>query len=281
MPDIFEPAIHFMNETNANIYSPTSFMNYLNDHNFSSNIKPAPIISIDSIRKLRPELRENEIMVFRLGSPTGQRHTYFSLARVVSGWDDYFFIDSDLFGDKPPDGFVPSVPMTDLFPFIILPKFSETSLVNLAASSGLLSHALQLDESTLPSAPATGQGTFSFSFRPHSQINVNWTHNAGQVEIDGLFTGKRNGKISLFVVEAKRSANFDTLAKHKLLYPILALSEKVPSYMPLIPVYIRAIKRGDEIHFYIAECETVDLNDPILSNIKANKLSHYVIVGIV
>lgn len=52
-------------------------------------------------------------------------------------------------------------------------------------------------------------------------------HYKGQVEIDALFVGRRNRQETLFVIEAKTSNNFQSLAKHKLVYPVLALSSNV------------------------------------------------------
>ena len=90
--------------------------------------------------------------------------------------------------------FIPMVPFRHLFPFSLLQRFTETSLVNLALASGLMAHALQLDDQTLPLATATGQSTFSFrlsSSRTHSGL---WEHARGQVEIDSVFSARRGGK---------------------------------------------------------------------------------------
>jgi hypothetical protein len=171
--------------------------------------------------------------------------------------------------------------MRQLFVFTLLPKFTETSLVNLAMASGLLSHALQLDYEALPSAPATGQGTYSFTFSPHADLNVTWAHTRGQVEIDAAFIAKREGNETLFVVEAKAGDEFDSLAKHKLLFPALALRNGIPEYMPLVPVYIRALRRSDGFHFYVAECILSHAADGIVSlaGLVPRAVCHLVLMG--
>ena len=125
-----------------------------------------------------------------------------------------------------------------------------------------------------------GSGAYTFQFRPHSEIDIIWTHYNGQVEIDGLLAGERKGKTHLFVIEAKASKKYDSLAKHKLFYPVLSVSRKVPENIPIIPVYLRVIKRKDGIHFFIAECHEIDLKNPILSSLQVKNISHYVILGL-
>jgi len=112
-----------------------------------------------------------------------------------------------------------------------LPSFTETSLVNLALASGLMAHALGIRKGDVGLAPATGQSTFSFKFRPREKIELTWPHLRGQVEIDSLFTARRNGKETVFIMESKAGREFDSLSNHKLVYPVLALPQKVPRYM--------------------------------------------------
>ena len=53
------------------------------------------------------------------------------------------------------------------------------------------------------------------------------------------------GKTDLVdTVEAKAGKKSDSLAKHKLLFPALALRSGILEYMPLVPVYIRALRRA-------------------------------------
>jgi hypothetical protein len=254
MSNLFGPALAVMQAGHAPAFGPRSFQGYLAENGLSAQ-DTRQHISVDNLRRLAPELREARTMVFRLGSPEGERRTHFALARCVNGWADYFLLDQEVFAGAKPGMFIPPVSMRQLLAFTLLPKFTETSLVNLAIASGLLSHARGLDDATLPSAPATGQGTYSFTFSPHAELGLTWSHSKGQVEIDAAIISKRRGEEALFVVEAKAGDDFDSLAKHKLLYPVLALRGGVPEYIPLVPVYIRVLRRPDGLHFYLAECE--------------------------
>lgn len=101
------------------------------------------------------------------------------------------------------------------------------------------------------------QSVFTFEFRPRADQTTTLLHQQGQVEIDAVFVAKRDNKECLFIVEAKHGEKFDSLAKHKLLYPILSLLPKIPSSMPIIPVYLRSLKSANGIDFYIAECSPV------------------------
>lgn len=280
MSDLFRPALVKMDASGTCTFGPLSFQGYLSKSGLSDK-NTGQHISVDCLRRLAPELREARVMVFRLGSPEGEKHTHFGLAKCVGGWADYFLLDQEIFADIKAELFIPPVPMRQLFAFTLLPKFTETSLVNLAMASGLLSHALRLDDEALPSAPATGQGTYSFAFAPHADLNVTWTHTRGQVEIDAALIAKREGKETLFVVEAKAGDEFDSLAKHKLLYPVLALRNGIPDYMPLVPVYIRAIRRQDAFHFYVAECALAASAAGMitLAGLVPKAVSHLVLMG--
>jgi hypothetical protein len=96
-----------------------------------------------------------------------------------------------------------------------------------------------------------------------------WTHRLGQVEIDSLFFANRNGKQVVLAVEAKRSDSFDSLAKHKLVYPYLALRNSLPSSMPIVPVYLRAVRHGESWHFFVCECGFEDLGMLSVSSLTA------------
>jgi hypothetical protein len=243
----------------------------------------APIISIDSFRRLAPELKKAGVMVFRLGSPEGERNTHFALAKKVDGWSDYFIFDKEVFKSIAPVIFVPPVPLRQLFPFLLLPSFTETSLVNLAFASGLLAHALGIDQRDFPYAPATGQTTFDFSVIPHPKIGVVWQHQRGQIDLDAVFSAQRDGFETVFLLEAKTQARkgeeFDSLAKHKLMYPVLALRDHLPSYMKIVPVYLRGIRKQDGVHFYLAECGEISCSEqvPSISSLEVQKAQHLVL----
>lgn len=279
MSRVFAPALAVMRDQAERVFGPMSFQGYLAQNGFGDS-NTAKHISVQSVRGLAAELRDAATMVFRLGSPSGQKHTHFALAKCINGWDDYFLLDDQVFGGCQPELFVP-VSLRQLFAFSLLPKFTETSLVNLAIASGLLSHALALDDEVLPSAPATGQGTYSFAFLPHEVLKVEWQHAKGQVEIDAAFVAKRQGVETLFVIEAKSSDELDSLAKHKLAFPVQAMRMSVPNHMSVTPVYIRAVGRSDGIHFYIAECELSPMPGLgyCVSGLKATKARQFILLG--
>ena len=147
----------------------------------------------------------------------------------------------------------------------------------------MLHSALNIETSESLAAPASGQGTFTFEFKPSSYASSTWKHVNGQVEIDALFVGRKDKKETLFVIEAKTSDCFESLSKHKLIYPILALNSKVPGYIPIVPVYVRAIKpKGkEEIHFYIAVCNVLDRRESIISvsDLNVCDVKNFVLVG--
>lgn len=139
-----------------------------------------------------------------------------------------------------------------------LPFLSETSLVNLGLTSGLIGQALRLDNTQINSVPATCQAAFSFHLKLHQNDSQEHLHNKGQVEIDAIFVGERAGEPVLFVIEAKSDPTHKSIAKHKLVYPIMAIAERVPTSVQIIPVYIKILEMKDCWHFHIVECEFPD-----------------------
>lgn len=252
MPDMFTPALQVMSREGTGCFGPVSFRDYLRQYNFPYT-GTASAISVDSRRKLSKDLVDSKAMVFRLGSHPGTNHTAFALARTREGWNDFFLEDEHLFSSLEIRSFDASRFNEDLAAFRFLPRLTEPSLVNLALASGLLGEALELDEAGTPIIPATGQSTYTFDVQPFAD-GPNWTHRQGQVEIDALFLAKRNGELAVFVVEAKRSDAFDSLAKHKLVYPYLALRNSLPSSMHIVPVYLRAVRNEESWNFFVCEC---------------------------
>lgn len=250
---VFEPALDRMREQGSDSFGPTSFQGYIAKHGLP-RARTWQAISVDSVSRLAPALRAEGVMVFRLGCSAEGRHTQFGLMRRKSSWGDFFMLDEVVFGSVPPEVFLPSVQSRELFAFQLLPTLTETSVVNLALASGLLAHALGIDRERSALVPATGQSTFSFDVRPREDLSAVWRHQNGQVEIDALFVAERKGEPHLFVVEAKFSNSFDSLAKHKLAYPLLALATVVPSYLPIVPVYLRVMPSPDGLHFCVCEC---------------------------
>jgi hypothetical protein len=81
-------------------------------------------------------------MVLRLGKSTGTGiGTQFALVKVKDRLQDFFLIDEKIFS---PNGveYVPKVEHTQLLAYQPLPSLTETSLVNLGFTSGLMSEAL-------------------------------------------------------------------------------------------------------------------------------------------
>ncbi|NKF50281.1 hypothetical protein G3R49_06800 [Shewanella sp. WXL01] len=277
---MFDQAIKEIEGSGDIIGTPRSFQDYVAETKLG-NKRTAQYISINSISDLTSELKNSGYMVFRLGSPKGSRNTEFALAKAVESWADYFFIDEDIFSNSELEVFLPSASIRSLFAFQLLPTLTETSIVNLAMASGLLTEALGIEQDNNQSIPATGQSVFTFDFQPTSHSNEVLTHNQGQVEIDALFVGKRKGKECLFVIEAKSGKEFDSLAKHKLLYPMLALQNNIPAYMEVIPVYLRTIRKEGYIEFNIAECSIPRRNGVFgaLNELKTEKISRFSLHG--
>lgn len=277
---IFSKLLAQMELENTSILPPVNFQTYATS--IGTKAKTAPSISIDSYSKLPKELKAANTMVLRLGSQKGCNQTHFSLIKT-SNVKKFFFDDNALFSSLKPELYLPNVSIRSLFAFQLLPKVTETSVVNLALASGLMAEALGFEKDHNVIIPATGQSTFSFQFKPLTHNDTVLEHIDGQVEIDALFVAKRNGKEHLFVVEAKHGNKLDSLAKHKLLYPALSVLQKLPPSMPIVPVYLRSVKTENGIDFYIAECPAIVNNDDGLycleqfspSKVCALQLSNY------
>lgn len=280
VPD-FQPALDLMHKRGAIDFGPMSFQGYLSEQ----GLPPArtwQAISVDSLSRLAPALKAAGVMVFRLGSSSSGRHTQFALVRRKSNWADFFLLDREIFRFATPEVFEPLVQPVDLLAFKLLPTLTETSVVNLALASGLLAHALGIDKDRSALVPATGQSTFTFDVRAREDLAAVWRHQNGQVEIDALFVAERGGKPHLFVVEAKSSNNFDSLAKHKLAYPLLALATAVPTSLPMVPVYLRVMPSPDGLHFCVCECaQWGTAAGPLTSvdSLRAHRVSRLVLAG--
>lgn len=276
---IFAPALRDMEASGSWYRGPESFVSYLDRH-AQPKRDVASAISIDSIAQLDPELREARVMVFRLGIDPGGRNAQFALAQAQQpDMSDYFLLDDLLFANIEPSLFIPLVTHQALFAFSLIPNFTETSLVNLAVFSGLLGHALGLDPSPPMSAPATGQSTYTFTFGPRATTPPMWEHRNGQVEVDAVLTGQRQGVPVAVIVESKAKRGLGSLAKHKLLYPYLALRQTIPDYMPVLMVYMRATREGDGFHFRIAayEAKRTDTCVATFASAYECKVSHLVL----
>lgn len=254
----FTPALAEMRELGTRTFGPTSFLDYLDDNELDPPGRTPRHISVDSLHRLDEDLRDADTMVLRLGSAPDSTGTQFMLVRADESLDEFFLLDDELFGDAESMRFEPTVDREATIAFQLLPRLSETSLVNLGLASGVLSEALELDTDGALMPPATGRSTFTFDVRPQSSIEETVQHRHGQVEIDTLFAERRNGQRVLFVIEAKTGTVTSSLAKHKLVFPLLAIADGVPYEFEIVPVYIRATQMGSEMTYRIAECEIPD-----------------------
>jgi hypothetical protein len=253
--DTFQPALGEMQVGDWSVFGPTSFRRYL----LANNLKKtgtAASISVDSLKKLSPILRMMQVMVLRLGTATDGPGTQFALVSSPNNLNDFFLVD-EYINFEEPITYETKVPFRDLFPYYIFPRPTENSLINLAFASGLLGFALATDRPFPMAAPAAGSSTYSFVVRPHPELDQALEHRKGQVEVDAVFMAKRHNSDCLFILEAKTGSD-NSLAKHKLVYPVLALSEYVPKDIPIVPVYLRARYSGQRIQYRIVECHFPD-----------------------
>jgi len=250
--DIFKPALRQLADKSQGIFGPFSFQDYLKEHGLPAS-GTAESISIDSYERLPNDLKDNDTMVLRLGESKGTG-TQFCLVKSKGCLGDFFLIDNDVFSDKEGSTFLPSASIRQLFAYQLLPALSESSFVNLGLASGLISFALGLSDQGGLAAPATGRSSFSFKLKAHTSLPDELEHRNGQVEIDALFVGTRNGKEALFIVEAKSNKSDKSLAKHKLVYPILAIAKDLPKDMPIVPVYVKIVEGPEGLHYHVVEC---------------------------
>lgn len=274
--DIFGPALETLGSRSFAFYGPESFQDYLKKYDLTAGT--AESISIDSYERLPKILKDNHAMVLRLGESSVGTGTQFCLIKAEGRLDDFFLNDSECFTEATGSTYLPNASFRELFSFQLLNTFTESSLLNLAMASGILSYALGLDERKGLKAPAAGCTTFTFQIRPYSELDVKLEHRNGQVDIDALFVEARNGKDCLFVIEAKSSETDRSLAKHKLVYPILALASRVPKDIPIIPIYMKAYERPDGIHFHVLECELPDprIRLPAINELLARAHRHLI-----
>jgi hypothetical protein len=251
----FKPALgQLQPQPPWSVFGPQSFQKYAATHGLQAK-STAYYISVNTRSGLDSQLAAQDTMVFRLGA-SGQGNTAFALLKGAPGSISDFFLDTSLLaGQAPARTFLPETAVRDLFPYFLLGTgLTEGSLVNFAFASGALSWALNLDQKCGAPAPAKGNGGYTFDVRPHSLCAITLRHNQGQVDVDAAFLGRRGGTEVLFVLEAKCSEEPDPLAKHKLVYPILALAARVPADIPIVPLYLRVWVDRNALGYEMAEC---------------------------
>ena len=263
MTDIFTSALAQLESSDLAWVGPQVFVDYCNVHGIRGGRTQARI-SVQAYRNLHPALREAHVMVFRLGTPAGKAQ--FALVRAVKNVRAEFFLaDAECFDfGAPPVEHLDLGIREHLHAFKFMGTVEESGAVNLAIASGLLGHALGVDEPSPRVAPTTGASTYTFAFRPHAAHDVEWTHEAGQVEVDAIWLARRGGRPTLFVIEAKHGppgrllhAPGGGLAKHKLAYPYyFARAKNTAGLYNIVPVYIRSWveRHSNRILFGVAEC---------------------------
>ena len=280
MNAVFGPALATMKEAGSATFGPTPFQAYVSQYFPQLQVRTVDAISVDDRRRLAPELVAADVMVLRLGQAAGL--TDFALVRGSGGLDDYFLDEVSL--DSHERTFLSRASQRDLYVFELLPRHVEASLINLAFASGLMSHGLGLDAPGGLPPPARGSSTYTFDVRPHSALEVTWSHRSGQIEIDALFVAERGNRDVLFVVEAKIGSAARPLAKHKLVYPILGLAPHVPMDIEIVPVYLKMAATPSGVLATVVECSLPDprvalpaIND--LTAVRTTKLRFPIRVG--
>ncbi|MFD1586463.1 DUF6997 domain-containing protein [Halorientalis brevis] len=283
-------ALQQLDGESAGLYGPESFLDYLRDSGEDpGDYRTAAEISIDTRRDLATALAEHDTMILRLGRASEGRGTQFALVRVPGQLDDFFIdeagFDTDQrthldFSPGGADADAISQQARDMLEvYRMLPKFSESSLVNFALSTGLLSRALDLDVEQIGAAPTTIASTFDFEFEPHRALPTVLHHNGGQVEIDAIVMTRQDGERVLVVLEAKTGRE-RALAKHKLCYPYLAVEQELsPTVAEIIPVYLRAQATDRGLLYDIYECTGPGEGEeqPCLSAMEVVADSHYLL----
>jgi len=270
MAPIFQAAIHTM--TTDEYREPQSFLEYLEQNHIKAT-NTANYISIQTFEQLAPELKEHQLMVFRLGANKKTKGTSFALMKTDNNFHDFFLFDEMIFQNIEAKQLTFNWDNEELISFSVIPKLTETSHVNLALATGLLEEALSLDQNSI-TIPATGRGNYTFQVKPKNQSNISWEHINGQVEIDSIFAGVRNGQKHLFIIEAKSGKFPSSLAKHKLIYPLCAIATEISTEYLITPVYMRVKETTNSIIFYIAECNSYQVNDDFfIDSLKVHKSS--------
>lgn len=275
---IFKPLLDQMDREGRDFIAPMPFASYVEGIGIRrkrDGSRTAACISIDFQENLRPELREGNVMVFRCGVPPKERNAHFGLARTKGTWDDYFLVD-DINFDRS-EFYLSQKQRGQLAAFQVLPTLTEKSLVNFVLASGLIQDVLELDNTEEMLIAANCQSTFSFQFQPHHQIEAVWDHTKGQVEIDSLFFARKSGERRLFLIESKHNITQKTLAKHKLVYPILSMRGELRKLgIPIMPIYMKTQTDGSDLLVDITICDFPHTSKCV-SELRPNKYRHFFI----
>jgi hypothetical protein len=272
---MFQKLIHKMNTEGLSVTKPRCFQDYLKEIGINKQ-KTAQYISIDTLNRLDPELKQNKIMVFRLGQQKDNK-TFFALAKSNENWSDYFLTNESVSNTLNAEERSIDLKLKfeyELKPFRALPTWTESSSVNAIVGLGLLNEFLELDDLDFRPIPATARSSADFEFKINSNTDL-MTHKNGQIEIDQLIYAKRNGEPFYFLIEAKHGASWknNELAKHKLFYPGVAISKATNGH-PIVPIYLNTYIEDACIQAQITECSSIrykNTSEVVLSDLKPIK----------
>ena len=252
---MWQYAIEQMKQGHKRTYGPESFIGYCDKHQLSKGLT-ANHISIDYFEKLPRQLKEENLMVIRLGSVDKKAGTDFMLIKYEEP-EDFFFFDKDHF-NVPMTHFEADPAVKNALSIIkVFSNYSEMMLVSYLLSSGALSEVLNLDKTQIYYTPLTGRNNYTFDFYPFIGSDL-VTHQNGQVEIDAVFTGYKDGKPVVVVAEAKvESSKYASLAKHKLFYAYKSIQSVLQGAFEIIPVYLKLGVKEDILTAKVAVCRDV------------------------
>ncbi len=251
---IFKPVIASLTPEKPWI-EPEAFASFRKKHGIKKQLRTADYLSVQTLEGLDPFLREHQLMVFRLGSNPGQKGGLFGIIRARNEIEDFFGVDSKLFKDAPLDFPVRDKINERMKLYSLLSKFNEETALDYCFNAGVITNVLGLDKHPEGGMIKTGTFTASFTFRPRADLDLIWHHQNGQVEIDGIFFGRRSGEPCLFVIEAKHG-NWASISKAKMAYSCLAIPPgKLPEKCKIVPVYVKTIQLENSLTCHLAEFE--------------------------
>lgn len=252
---MWKHAIQMMNNDISSSYGPKSFLKYCNENDFQ-NSGTANNISIDYYEKLHKQLRDECIMVLRMGSFEKIAGTNFLLVRYEQK-EDFFFFDDKIFTCQETMYETNPNVKNAISIMNIFNNYSEMMLVSYLLSCGVMSEVLGLDKSQIYYTPLTGRNNYTFEFYPNKNCDA-ILHINGQVEIDAVFTGYRNGVPIVVVVEAKvENGRYGSLAKHKLFYAYKSIQSILKDEYEIIPIYIKLSVNESILTAKIAICKDI------------------------
>ena len=197
---MFESLISSLEQSGYAVSTPQTFKGFLASQDLRTSKRTPEIISINGISDLQPELRENSYTILRLGIPDDAKTTQFSLVKLAS-LSDGFFLDQPIFDSAVIGNFIPETSLRSLYPYHLLPKLTESSLLNLALRSGILAEALNIDPGIKLEFALEGIPPIRL-ISIHCHIIYRCSAQSWTVEIDSMFVARRQGQ-ECIVIEAK------------------------------------------------------------------------------